>query len=124
MNLESIKPDQNNEGSILGKIIDKCSHPFESLSSMNEPLESPYASGFDNEHPMPTYDQLRNAGFSDYLANQILYGAHSYSDKELFNVLYSPNPVEAYNKMMEAKVEASLKKSDDLINSIHKKFGI
>ena len=26
---------------------------------------SPFSSGFDAEHPMPTYEELRNAGFSD-----------------------------------------------------------
>lgn len=123
MNLENLAPSQKDENGILEKLSINT-QPLENLYSMNEPLENPYTSGFDKKHPMPTYDQLRNAGFSDYLANQILYGTHSYSDKELFNVLYSSNPVEAYNKMMEEKVEVTLKKSDDLINSIHKEFGI
>ena len=43
---------------------------------------SPFDSGFDADHPMPTYDQLRNAGFSDYLAHQITDGLfHCYSQK-------------------------------------------
>lgn len=87
-------------------------------------FNNPYSSGFDKDHPMPTYDQLRNAGFSEYLANQILHGTHSYSDKELFNVLYSEDPVNAYNQMMEAKVNAALERSDILIDEIHKEFGI
>ena len=50
---------------------------------------SHFSSGFDAEHPMLTYEDLRNAGFSDYLAHNISEGlSHSYSDKELFHVLY------------------------------------
>ena len=32
---------------------------------------NPFSSGFDAEHPLPSYDELRNAGFSDYLARHI-----------------------------------------------------
>ena len=87
---------------------------------------SPFESGFDAEHPMPTYDQLRNAGFSDYLAKSILYGeSHTYSQKELFHCLYeSDDPVKAYNEMMDAKVKASIAKTDELIKDIENEFGI
>ena len=87
---------------------------------------NPYESGFDAEHPMPTYDQLRNAGFSEYLANNILYGeSHTYSQKELFHCLYeSDDPVKAYNEMMDAKVKASIAKTDELIKDIENEFGI
>ena len=79
---------------------------------------SPFESGFDAEHPMPTYDQLRNAGFSDHIANRILSGdSHSYSQRELFHCLYeSDDPLKAYNEMMHAKVEKSLAESEALIN--------
>ena len=88
-------------------------------------FSSPYSSGFDEEHPMPTYDELRNAGFSDYLSNQILYGEdHCYSQRELFNALYSGNPLEAYNEMMEGKVNDALNRSDKLIEDIQNEFRI
>lgn len=103
-----------------------------SFSSINSPDEdvlggvinhkglSPFDSGFDAEHPMPTYDQLRNAGFSDYLAHQISGGlSHSYSQRELFHCLYeSEDPVEAYNEMMDAKARDSIAKTDKLIQEI------
>jgi hypothetical protein len=81
---------------------------------------SPFSSGFDAEHPMPTYEELRNAGFSDYLAHNIAEGlSHSYSDKELFHVLYeSDDPVAAYNEMMEDKAQVALDKADALIADI------
>lgn len=122
MNIENIT-EEASRTSQLEKLADSGTLQGKSLSSINEPIENPYASGFDKDHPMPTYDQLRNAGFSDNLANQILYGTHSYSDKELFNVLYSPDPVSAYNQMMESKVNAALDKSQQVID-IHKNFGI
>ena len=81
---------------------------------------SPFSSGFDAEHPMLSYEELRNAGFSDYLAHNIAEGlSHSYSDKELFHVLYeSDDPVAAYNEMMEDKAQVALDKADALINDI------
>lgn len=81
---------------------------------------SPFSSGFDADHPMPTYEDLRNAGFSDYLAHNISEGlSHSYSNKELFHVLYeSDDPVAAYNEMMEDKAQVALDKADALINDI------
>lgn len=81
---------------------------------------SPFDSGFDADHPMPTYDQLRNAGFSDYLAHQITDGlSHCYSQRELFHCLYeSEDPVKAYNEMMDAKVQDSMAKTDKLIQEI------
>lgn len=81
---------------------------------------SPFSSGFDTEHPLPSYEQLRNAGFSDYLAHHISEGGcHSYSDRELFHVLYeSKDPVAAYNEMMEAKAQFAMDKTDALINDI------
>ena len=87
---------------------------------------SMFESGFDDKHPLPTYEQLRNAGFSDYLAKSILQGGpHSYSQRELFHCLYeSDDPVKAYNEMMEAKVNASIAKSDMLIREIENEFGI
>lgn len=81
---------------------------------------SPFSSGFDAEHPMLSYEELRNTGFSDYLAHNIAEGlSHSYSDKELFHVLYeSDDPVAAYNEMMEDKAQVALDKADALINDI------
>ena len=87
---------------------------------------SPFESGFDARHPMPTFEQLRNAGFSNHIANSILYGSsHCYSQKELFHCLYeSDDPVKAYNEMMDAKVKASIAKTDELIKDIENEFGI
>lgn len=87
---------------------------------------SPFDSGFDAEHPMPTYEQLRNAGFSDYLAHNITSGlSHSYSQKELFHCLYeSDDPVKAYNEMMDAKAQDSIAKTDKLIHDIETEFGL
>ena len=117
MDFENLKQTLSEVISPLEKLIGKET-PVETPDSLNKPVENPYESGFDKDHPMPTYDQLRNAGFSDYLANQILHGKHSYSDKELFNVLYSPDPVEAYNKMMKAKVDKHIAETDELLKSI------
>lgn len=82
--------------------------------------DSSLGSVFDDEHPLPSYEELRNAGFSDYLARSITDGGcHSYSDEELFHVLYeSEDPVSAYNEMMETKAHDALAKADDLINDI------
>ena len=45
------------------------------LEELNAPIEekkdcNSFSSGFDKEHPMPTYDQLRNAGFSSEAAKK------------------------------------------------------
>ena len=89
-------------------------------SVFNHKRSSPFASGFDAEHPMPTYDQLRNAGFSDYLAHQITGGlSHCYSQRELYHCLYeSEDPVKAYNEMMEDRVQKTIAKTDKLIQEI------
>ena len=102
--------------------------PFDPAESIKEfgRHTNIFESGFDKEHPLPTYDQLRNAGFSDYLAKNILQdGPHAYSQRELYHCLYeSDDPVKAYNEMMEAKVNASIAKSDKLIQEIENEFGI
>ena len=104
----------------------------DTFSSINNPDEdvlggvlnhkglSPFDSGFDAEHPMPTYAQLRNAGFSDYLAHHISGGlSHAYSQKELFHCLYeSEDPVKAYNEMMDAKARDAMAKTDKLIQEL------
>ena len=118
--------------SALEKVADKVLGNGESSSvELNAPIEekrkeNPFSSGFDKDHPMPTYDQLRNAGFSDHLAKSILYGeSHTYSQKELYHCLYeSKDPVKAYNDMMDAKVKAHIAKSDELIKSIESELGI
>lgn len=93
-------------------------------SNLGKTGMSPFDSGFDAEHPMPTYDQLRNAGFSDYLANQITHGlTHSYSQRELFHCLYeSDDPVSAYNEMMDAKAQDAIAKTDKLISDIEREL--
>lgn len=98
---------------------------FESEIESTLVLSSVYSSGFDENHPMPSYDGLRNAGFSDFLANQILFGdGHCYSQKELFNALYSDDPLSAYNEMIDSKVNNVLNRSDKLIEDIQNELGI
>lgn len=84
---------------------------------------NPFSSGFDSEHPMPSYEQLRNAGFCDEVAHSITDGilCHPYSQKELFHVLYeSDDPVEAYNDMMKEKWDALNEKADALEIKIYR----
>lgn len=78
---------------------------------------NPYASGFDEEHPLPTYKELRNAGFSDFEANKIIYGTYTiYSEKELFECLYgSDDPKAAYDAMIREKIAEHLNRTDRLI---------
>lgn len=79
-----------------------------------------FSSGFDDEHPFPSYEELKDMGFSDYLARNITEGEeHSYSNGELFHVLYeSEDPVAAYNDMMETKAHDAIEKADTLIEDI------
>lgn len=86
----------------------------------------PFGSVFSAEQPMFTYDQLLDAGFSDQLAKNMLNSdmPHSYSQQELHDVLYSDNPLEAYNQMMDAKAQAILNQSDALEKQICRDFGI
>lgn len=97
----------------IGELED--SH-LSSLGSTNDP----YSSGFDSEHPVPSYEQLRNAGFSENIAHRIAEGgSHSYSQKELFHVLYEcDDPVQAYDEMMAVKANAVIASTDKLINDI------
>lgn len=123
MNIEN--PKNPESVSPLAEISGNGSIGKEGLASLNSPIDSPYSSGFDAEHPMPSYEQLRNAGFSEHVANQILNGGnHCYSQKELFQALYSENPLQAYNDMMHAKGDEIFKRSEELINGIQKEFGI
>ena len=80
----------------------------------------PFDSMFDSEHPFPTYEQLRNAGFSSEVAHNIVDGLdHAYSQKELYHVLYeSDNPLTAYNEMMDEKVQATCDKIDKMIDDV------
>ena len=93
------------------------------VASHDEPsteVGSAFDSGFDADHPRPTYEQLKNAGFSNHLAQRISSGeAHSYSDKELYQVIYeSDDPVQAYNEMMDIKAHAAIARADELIEDI------
>lgn len=84
-------------------------------SAIQSFTNSPYESGFDEDHPLPTYDELRNAGFTDFEAKQITYHTYTvFSEKELFEVLYSENPKEAYDAMMRGKLDDL----DDHINRL------
>ena len=82
----------------------------------------PFGSPFDEEHPFPTYEQLRGIGFSSKVAHSITESLdHSYTQKELYHVLYeSDNPVTAYNDMMDDKAYAVIDKVDDNMDEIEK----
>lgn len=111
-----IKPEQESFATIKGE--------GHSEGNIEMYYCSPYESGFDMEHPMPSYAELRNAGFSHHVASQIIYGVHSYSDKELFHVLYeADDPVKAYNEMVGSKARAAMDKTDKLIKDIEKEYG-
>ena len=93
-----------------------------SLEELNAPIEkkkdsNPFSSGFDKDHPMPTYDQLRNAGFCSEDAKKILYNTnHIYSSKELYHCFYeSPDPVKAYKDMMSEKAKLQIEKTEDFL---------
>ena len=113
MNMDDVMPfDSGMENPIDDNPIDIWGSGSHSL----------FSSGFDDEHPLPSYDELRNAGFSDYLAHHISEGGcHSYSESELYHVLYeSDDPVSAYNDMMDGKAQAAINKADQIIDSIEK----
>ena len=116
-------------GSPINVFGELQNEPLSSVSNIDDEMligsscsnaMSPFASGFDAEHPFPTYDELRNAGFSDHVANRILSGeSPNYSQKELFECFYeSDDPLKAYDDMMHAKVGKCLAESDELINRI------
>lgn len=97
------------------------------LADPNEDLlgtshTNPFDSGFDAEHPFPTYEQLRNAGFSSEVAHNMIDGLdHAYSQKELYHVLYeSDDPLTAYNEMMDGKVQETCDKIDELVDGVEK----
>lgn len=85
---------------------------------------SAFESGFDAEHPFPTYEQLRNAGFDDKIANRILsHTSPNYSQKELFHCFYeSDDPLKAYNEMMSKKVQAHFDKTQQLFDEIDREL--
>ncbi len=106
--MEQFNPEQPEVKNKLEEMADNVKASFDNI---NDPVDNPYASGFDEEHPVPTYDQLRNAGFTDYEAKLITSHTYStYSEKELFEVLYSENPKEAYDAMMRQKLDELDKK--------------
>lgn len=98
-----------------GENIDNSENSLYSQSLSKGIENNPYASGFDEEHPLPTYEELRNAGFTDFEAKQITYHTYTvFSEKELFDVLYSENPKEAYDAIMHEKLDDL----DDHINRL------
>lgn len=120
MNPDGINEETKSSLSPLERLVGKEPTNGNELSSLNQPIESPYSSGFDDEHPMPSYKELRNAGFTDFEAKKILYGTHEiYSDKELFECLYgSDNPKEAYDAMIREKTAEMQRRIDTLISDI------
>lgn len=61
---------------------------------------------FDIENPMPTYKELKDAGFSDeeaiYILDELI--EHPYTKWELLLCLYeSDDPVKAYKELLETK---------------------
>lgn len=70
-----------------------------------------FSSGFDAEHPVPSYGELIDMGFDSNDALTIvhrdpLHHRVPYSDRELFKVLYeSDNPVQEYKEMIQSKYD-------------------
>ena len=87
-------------------------------NSIHESTKS-FESGFDLEHPMPNFEQLKNMGFSTTMANKILYNtSHVYSQRELYQCLYeSDDPVKAYNEMMSKKAKAQIDKTEEFLRN-------
>ena len=87
---------------------------------------NPFSSGFDAEHPMPTIEELRNAGFSGETAAHLVYGIHDYSERELFHCFYeSEDPHEAFlelerQKMRELifRTDQNIKEAEDLLRRL------
>ena len=75
---------------------------------------------------MPSIEELRDMGFSDHIAHDMLNPdiSHSYTQQELQTVLSSDNPLDAYNQMMDAKAHAAMAKADALEARIGRDHGI
>lgn len=90
-----------------------------------------FGSGFDAEHPYPTFEQLCEAGFRSEVAfsiseeyrNPYSNAHHPYTKRELYHVLYeSDDPVKAYNEMMEEKFRKKLDKFDKALDDVINKY--
>jgi len=68
----------------------------------------------------PSFDELINAGFSEETASNILDDSrvHPYTGEELYAILHSENPQQAYNDMMDIKVHDTINRADALIDWI------
>lgn len=97
--------------------ISQYENTFENEIKNSSSISSPYDSGFDDEHPIPSYKELRNAGFTDFEAKKIIYGDHEmYSDKELYECLYeSDDPKASYDAMIKEKTDEMFRKIDERI---------
>lgn len=91
---------------------DILSSPLDNGDNILGAHSNPFSSGFDEEHPMPSYEELLNAGFPKEAANYILYSpTHTFSQRELFHCLYeSDNPFEAYKDLVNEKVDEFIDK--------------
>ena len=89
------------------------------------PSDVPFTGSFEG-FVMPSFEELQDMGFSDHIAHGMLNPdmPHSYTQQELQTVLSSDNPLEAYNKMMDAKAHAAMAKADALEARIGRDFGI
>ncbi len=76
--------------------------------------------GFEDPFLLPTHDELIDAGFDEITAINILDDSrlHSYTDKELSEVLHSDDPARAYQEMMDEKAQEAIRRADELIESI------
>lgn len=105
----------SHEFGLIGRCLSENTFENEIINSSS--VSSPYDSGFDDEHPIPSYKELRNAGFTDFEAKKIIYGDHEmYSDKELYECLYeSDDPKASYDAMIKEKTDEMFRKIDDRI---------
>lgn len=136
--------------------LESIDEPFQiegDFPIINGDIDGMVPTGFDPhlfEIVMPTYKELREAGFSEKDANNILDESieHPYSDwellfclhesvdpvnaykelleskttdKKLFHVMYEcDDPIQAYNDMMSSKIDNVVSYADKLLEDIEK----
>lgn len=116
------------DGSYLSDI-----HPAieQNISFGGNRRKQEFGSGFDAEHPYPTFEQLCEAGFRSEVAFSISEeyrhsfsnDHHPYTKRELFHVLYeSDDPVKAYNEMMEGKFRIKMERFDETLDDVIRKY--
>lgn len=73
-----------------------------------------------DEFMMPSFEQLREEGFTEADANNILDESrvHCYSYDELYDALQSNDPVSAYHNLLDQHAQIAIDKADQLIKEL------